>query len=292
MPELPEVETVRRTLTPAIGARIEGVWDSGKPLHMQRKPPRAKLRALVGATITGVRRHGKYLLVDVDHPADTVARPRGRSSAGAERPQALLVHLGMTGRFCIVAKGVPRAPHTHLVLDLGTRELRFTDARRFGQLDVVERAKERAHPALAVLGPDALVDGVDADALVAAARRRKTPLKAFILDQSVIAGVGNIYASEALWRAKLRPTKRAHKLTAANAKRLAAAIKETLENALENGGTTLSDFVNANGAEGENAEYLWVYDRAGEPCPRCKTPIKRAVHQGRATYYCPTCQTP
>jgi formamidopyrimidine-DNA glycosylase len=274
VPELPEVETVRRTLTPAIGAQIHAVWDSGKGLHMKRKPPRKKLANLVGAQITAVRRHGKYLLVDTD------------------RPESLLVHLGMTGRFMIVPKATPRANHTHLVLDLGTRDLVFVDARRFGQLDVFERAHEREHPGLAVLGPDALTDGVDADTLVTMAKKRRTTLKAFVLDQSVIAGVGNIYASEALWRAKLRPTKRSNKLTVAAANLLAAAIRETIENALENGGTTLSDFVNADGAEGENADYLWVYDRAGQPCLRCKAKIKRAVHQGRATYYCPTCQTP
>ena len=274
MPELPEVETVRRTLTPAVGARIKAVWDSGLGLHMQRKPPRKKLASLVGAKITAVRRHGKYLLVDTD------------------QPESLLVHLGMTGRFCIHDKKAPRVAHTHLVLDLGTRELRFTDARRFGQLDVFERAHEREHPGLAVLGPDALTDGVDADALVTLAKKRRTTLKAFVLDQSVIAGVGNIYASEALWRAKLRPTKRSNKLTVAAAALLADAIRETITNALENGGTTLSDFVNADGVEGANADYLWVYDRAGLPCFRCKAKIKRAVHQGRATYYCPTCQTP
>ena len=274
MPELPEVETVRRTLMPALGERIAAVWDSGKPLHMQRKPPRAKLAKLVGAKITALRRHGKYLLVDTD------------------RPQSLLVHLGMTGRFCIHTKADPRRDHTHLVLDLGTRELRFIDARRFGQLDVVEREREREHPALAVLGPDALTDGIDPATLVAIAKKRRTPLKAFLLDQSVVAGVGNIYASEALWRARLRPTKRANKLTARAAELLAAAIRETIDNALANGGTTLSDFVAADGVAGENADYLWVYDRAGEPCLRCKTKIKRAVHQGRATYYCPTCQTP
>ncbi len=275
MPELPEVETVRRTLTPAIGARIAAVWDSGKPLHMQRRPPRRKLRALVGAKITGVRRHGKYLLVDTD------------------RPESLLVHLGMTGRLCIQGKREPRAAHTHLVLDLGTRELRFVDPRRFGQLDVLARAEERAHPALAALGPDALVHGVDPEALLAVARkRRRTTLKAFLLDQRVIAGVGNIYASEALWRARLRPTTRTYRLTAAAASRLADAIREVIANALENGGTTLSDFVAADGAAGENADYLWVYDRAGQPCPRCRALIRRSVLQGRATYFCPTCQAP
>jgi formamidopyrimidine-DNA glycosylase len=275
MPELPEVETVRRTLAPAIGATVAAAWDSGKGLHMHRKPPRARLRALVGARLDAIRRHGKYLLLDFD---------RGRT---------LLVHLGMTGRLLVVARGTPRAKHTHVVLSLADgRELRFVDARRFGQIDVLERAKEAAHPALAALGPDPLVHGIDAAALHARAKGRATTLKAFILDQSVLAGVGNIYASEALWRAKLRPGARARTLTAATTARLAEAIHEVLEHALTKGGTSLRDFVDASGTEGENAEYLWVYGRAGEPCPRCQTKIRRTVHQGRATYYCPTCQTP
>jgi formamidopyrimidine-DNA glycosylase len=275
MPELPEVETVRKTLAPAVGAKIRGVWDSGMGLHMHRKPPRKKLQALVGATLTAMRRHGKYLLLDTD------------------TPYTLLVHLGMTGRMLIVAKGAPRPKHTHVVLDLGDRELRFIDARRFGQVDVVERAKEREHPGLKLLGPDPLVHGIDPAAFAAAAKRKKTTLKSFVLDQSVLAGVGNIYASEALWKAKLRPTTRAHELTTEAATRLAKAIDEVLHHALDNGGTTLADFVAADGAEGENADYLWVYGRAGEQCPRCKkSVIRRAVHQGRATYFCPTCQTP
>ena len=273
MPELPEVETVRRTLTPVIGARIASVWDSGKGLHMARRPPRKKLQQLIGAQITAVRRHGKYLLIDTD----------------AER--TLLVHLGMTGRLRIrPARATPEG-HTHVVFGLGSRSLVFSDPRRFGQIDVFDRALERAHPALAELGPDGLEPGVDADMLFASSRKRRSSLKAFVLDQRVIAGVGNIYASEALWRAKLRPSKRAHRLTAASARELAAAIREVFAHALERGGTTLSDFVDADGTAGENADYLWVYDRAGQPCPRCRTVIKRAVHQGRATYYCPTCQT-
>ena len=274
MPELPEVETVRRTLMPAVGAKIEDVWDSGKGLHMHRKPPRKRLHALVGARIVDVRRHGKYLLVDTN------------------RPQTLLVHLGMTGRFLITPKDAPRAKHTHLVLGLGKRDLRFVDARRFGQLDVLERSREAEHPALRVLGPDPLVHGIDAAAFAARAKGKKATLKAFVLDQSVIAGVGNIYASEALWRAGLRPTMRAHRLTAAAANRLVDAIREVLHHALDNGGTSLRDFVDADGAQGENADYLWVYGRAGEPCLRCKGSIRRSVQQGRATYYCPTCQTP
>jgi formamidopyrimidine-DNA glycosylase len=272
MPELPEVETVRRTLAPAIGAKILGVWDSGKGLHMGRKPPRKQLAKLVGATITTLRRHGKYLLVDTD------------------TPRTLLVHLGMTGRFLIVPKAAPRAKHTHVVLDLGARELRFVDARRFGQIDVVEHEREREHVGLAVLGVDPLVDGFDGSYLFEKSRRRSATLKAFVLDQGIVAGVGNIYASEALWRAKLKPTRRAKKLTAAGANTLAAAIHEVFDRALTKGGTSLRDFVAADGREGENAEYLWVYDRAGEPCPRCKAKIRRTVLQGRATYYCPTCQ--
>jgi formamidopyrimidine-DNA glycosylase len=275
MPELPEVETVRRTLQPAVGAKIAAVWDSGKGLHMQRKPPRKKLRGLVGTRITAIRRHGKYLLVDTDGP------------------ESLLVHLGMTGRFLIVNEATPRATHTHLVLWLEDgRELRFVDARRFGQIDVVARAREAKHPGLSVLGPDPLVHGIDGALLYQRSRGRKTTLKAFVLDQSVLAGVGNIYASEALWKAQLRPTKRAHKLTEDTARRLAEAILEVLHNALDNGGTSLRDFVDADGTEGENADYLWVYGREGEACLRCKAMIRRAVHQGRATYYCPTCQTP
>lgn len=273
MPELPEVETVKRTLVPAIGGRISSVWTSGMGLHMARKPPRAKLRKLVGAQITAVRRHGKYLLLDTD------------------RAESILVHLGMTGRLRIHGMADPRTAHTHVVLGLGQRELRFVDARRFGQFDVVMRGKERAHPALAVLGPDALDEVIDVAAMLALARDKRTTLKAFVLDQRVIAGVGNIYASEALWRAKLRPTLRTHKLTAPAAQRLAAAIREVIERALDHGGTTLSDFVDADGTAGEHADYLWVYDRAGQPCMRCRMAIQRCVLQGRATYYCPTCQT-
>jgi formamidopyrimidine-DNA glycosylase len=276
MPELPEVETVRLTLLPAIGGQVATVWDSGLGLHMKRKPPRAKLKKLVGTTITGLRRIGKYLLVDTDGPT------------------SLLVHLGMTGRFRLHAKGEPSAKHTHLVLAfVDGRELRFSDARRFGQLDVVTRGNEREHVALKDLGPDPIVDGIDPIAFFARTRKKKkAQLKAFILDQTVLAGVGNIYASEALWLSKLRPTKRAGRLTEEKARILAKAIDEVLRTSLANHGTSLRDFVDGDGAEGSNYDYLKVYDRKGQPCPRCKTSIRRSVLQGRATYFCPTCQTP
>lgn len=275
MPELPEVETVRRTLTPAIGARIAAVRTSGKPLHMNRPVPVAALRRLVGHRVTALRRHGKYLLVDTDGP-DT-----------------LLVHLGMSGRFRLTADAAPLAPHTHVVLALHDgRELRYSDPRRFGQIDVVRRADEARHPALAELGRDPLVHGLDAAWLHAAARRRKVSLKSFLLDQSVIAGVGNIYASEALWQVGLRPSRRTSRLTAPQARALARAVIAVLQRSLTKGGTSLRDFVDADGNEGENAHYLKVYGRAGEPCPRCRTSIRRTIIQGRATFFCPTCQVP
>ncbi len=274
MPELPEVETVRRSLEPALGATIMSVWSSGKPLRLNRPVPLAALRrALVGRTITALRRHGKYLLVDVDGP------------------DSLLVHLGMTGSLRLYAASAPRTTHTHVVFALGDqRELRYADPRRFGQVDVVERAREREHPSLAVLGPDPYAADVDGAYLYERSRGRGTSLKSFLLDQSNLAGVGNIYAAEALWRARLKPSRRARRLTRVEAGTLAKAVRTVFVYALKRGGTTLNDFVDGTGQAGENADYLVVYGRAGQPCKRCKSPIRRTIIQGRATYFCPTCQ--
>jgi formamidopyrimidine-DNA glycosylase len=270
MPELPEVETVRRSLLPAIDATVRAVWDSGLGLHGKLPPPRRKLRALIGARIDAIRRHGKYLLIDVN------------------RDETLLVHLGMTGRLLLGPRRATRRQHTHLVLGLGRRELAFVDPRRFGQVDVFPQS--RLPKGLAQLGPDALEQPLSPDALHGAAKARQVTLKAFVLDQRVLAGVGNIYASEALWRARIRPARRSNRLTYADSERLLAAIAEVFHNALVHGGTTLQDFVNAEGRAGENASNLWVYDREGKPCLHCDRPIRRIVQQGRATYYCPTCQ--
>ena len=273
MPELPEVETVRRSLAPAVGATITSVWTSGKPLRLNRAIPKAKLKTLVGRAITALRRHGKYLLVDVNGPS------------------SLLVHLGMTGSLQLHTSGEPRRAHTHVVFALDDgRELRYADARRFGQVDVVDKAREREHPSLRVLGPDPYASTVDGAYLFERSRGRGTTLKSFLLDQANLAGVGNIYAAEALWRAKLKPTRRARRLTRPEADLLARAGRASFDEALRRGGTTFSDFVDGRGQAGENAEYLAVYGRAGEPCERCKSPIRRTVIQGRATYFCPTCQ--
>jgi formamidopyrimidine-DNA glycosylase len=273
MPELPEVETVRRTLAPALGATITGVWTSGKGLHMGRKPPRAKLRRLVERDVTALRRLGKFLLVDTD-ASDT-----------------LLVHLGMSGRFRIQPTAAPRAPHTHVVVTLSDgRDLRFTDPRRFGQIDVITRGAERDHAGLGALGPDPIAETLTPEHLAARAKGKTVSAKAFVLDQSIVAGVGNIYASEALWRAQIHPQAKAKKLVGERAGVLAAAIVEVLQHALDHGGTTLRDYVDADGDEGDHYDYLWVYGRAGEPCRRCERKIVRSVVHGRATYFCPTCQ--
>jgi formamidopyrimidine-DNA glycosylase len=275
MPELPEVETVRRTLAPIVGATIESVWSSGKKLRLGQAVPVKQLRTFVGSRIIGLRRLGKYLLVDI------------------EGKYSLLVHLGMSGRFRVQSALDERVAHTHVIFGIsGKRELRYSDPRRFGQIDVVVVGDERKHRALAVLGPDPIEEAqkVNGELLFDRSRGKKTTLKSFVLDQNIVAGVGNIYASEALWRVGLRPTVRAHRLTMEKANLLAAAIKDVLHHALDHGGTSLRDFVDADGVSGENADYLIVYGRSGQPCPRCQREIRRIVVQGRATYYCPTCQ--
>lgn len=276
MPELPEVESVRRGLVrrKLRGAKIARVRTSGKPLRLARPQPITALRrATMGRRVTEIRRIGKYLLIDTDGPS------------------SVIVHLGMSGNLRTAPRATPWEPHTHVVFELGDgRDLRYVDPRRFGMVDVLVRGKEREHPSLADLGPDPITEGLPADHLARTSANRSTPAKTFILDQTVVAGVGNIYASEALWLAQISPTRLAKKLGVDGGHALTIAIRDVLEFAIDNGGTTLRDFMGADGEPGENGEYLLVYGRAGQPCPRCGTAIKRTVLQGRATYFCPTCQ--
>ncbi|WP_428268430.1 bifunctional DNA-formamidopyrimidine glycosylase/DNA-(apurinic or apyrimidinic site) lyase [Haliangium sp.] len=279
MPELPEVETVRLTLAPAIGAKVASTWTSGLPLRLNQPVPAVAIEAAAaGRRIEDVRRVGKYLLIDF-----------------AAGPRSLLVHLGMSGRLRLMSAASPLPPHTHVILTLGgrpRRELRFSDPRRFGVVDLVERGRERDHPALARLGVDPLVGELTGDLLYDATRGLRRAIKLVLLDQHVIAGVGNIYASEALWRARVRPTLAAGRLSRPRALVLAEAVREVLAHALDHGGTSLRDFVNADGHEGQHAHYLHVYDRAGEVCvrPGCGRVIRRTVLQGRVTFHCPGCQ--
>jgi len=273
MPELPEVETIVRGLGPRLrGRRVESIWWSGKRLHLRRKVDVAGLRAVaVSRAISGVRRVGKFIMIDVAGTPDT----------------GVLIHLGMTGRLRVEVATAPRPPHTHVVLRLaGGEELRFADARRFGW---VEPARPfSASPALARLGPDPLT-ALDAPALADALTGVRASIKAFLMDQRRIAGLGNIYVAEALFRAGIHPGARAGR-TRSRAPELLAGIRAALAGGIARRGTTLRDYVDADGRSGDNAAALLVYGRAGEPCSRCGSVVKRRVDGGRATFFCPGCQ--
>jgi formamidopyrimidine-DNA glycosylase len=274
MPELPEVETIVRGLAPRLrGRRVESVWWSGQPLHLRRKVDVRGLRAVtVGRAIAGVRRLGKFILVAVD---------------GGAADSGVVIHLGMTGRLRVEAASAARAPHTHVTFRLaGGDELRFADARRFGWVEPGRPFSASA--ALARVGPDPLT-GLDAAALAAALTGVRASIKAFLMDQRRVAGLGNIYVAEALHRAGIHPAARAGRVRA-RAPELLAAIRAALEGGIARRGTTLRDYVDADGRSGDNAAALLVYGRAGEPCPRCGAPIKRRVDGGRSTFFCGACQ--
>lgn len=268
MPELPEVEVTRRSLLPHIrGARIQGLR-LGQPL---RWPLGIAPEALIGRTIREARRRGKYLLLDLDEGL-------------------LLVHLGMSGRLTFGAASPP-GPHDHVDVATDRGMLRLHDPRRFGAL--VWSASETVDPArrlLAGLGVEPLSEGFEQGAFHAALRTRTAPIKQVLLAGDVVVGVGNIYASEALFQAGIRPTVRAHRLSRARSDRLHEAIRAVLGHAVERGGTTLRDFADALGQTGHFQLDVAVYGRAGEPCVHCGTPI-RLLRQGqRSSFYCPTCQ--
>lgn len=272
MPELPEVETIARGLDPVLrGRRVTGVWGSGLPLHLNRPVDLGALEAVaVGRTIERVGRRGKYLLIEVGGEGDGV-----------------VVHLGMTGRLRVQPARAARAPHTHVVLALqGGDELRFVDARRFGW--VAAGRPLAAVPALAALGPDPLAQ-LDAPQLAAALSASRAPLKAFLLDQRRLAGLGNIYVAEALFRAGLHPALPARRAVR-RAPELLQAIRAALEGGIARRGTTLRDYVDADGQRGDNAAALLVYGRDGQPCPRCGAVVRRRVDAGRSTFFCPKCQ--
>jgi formamidopyrimidine-DNA glycosylase len=270
MPELPEVETTRRGVRDALVGRTIAAFDLREPRLRWPVEP-ALRRELVGRRVRDVRRRAKYLLLDLD----------GGS---------LIAHLGMSGSLRVMPAGSPRLLHDHydLVLDSG-QCLRFNDPRRFGSLHWCT-GDPAAHPLLARLGPEPLEPGFTAAHLAGLARRRRAGVKLFLMDQHVVVGVGNIYASEALFRAGVRPRRAAGRVTAAEWGRIVAAVREVLGQAIRQGGTTLRDYVNADGTPGYFRQELFVYERAGEPCRRCATPIRHCVQGQRSTYFCPACQ--
>ena len=270
MPELPEVETVRRGLALKMtGRRI--VHAELRRQDLRRPFPPMLARTLTGAKIGALARRGKYILVELDDSG------------------TLLLHLGMSGRITTGPAGVPHAPHDHVVLafDDGT-VVRFNDARRFGLIDYMRRGEEARHPLLAGMGPEPLEPGFDGKYLAGKLAGKMTPIKAALLDQKIVAGLGNIYVCEALYRAGVSPLRLATTVTAARAAKLAAAIRATLTEAIDAGGSSLRDYVQADGELGYFQHKWAVYGREGEPCPgcTCATGVQRIVQSGRSTFFC------
>ena len=269
MPELPEVETIANGLQKRVsGDRIESVWLGSKPEPL--KSTAAEIaHALEGSRVDRVRRVGKHIVFDLH-------------SAGSKSPRQWIVHLGMTGRMVVTNAKAEMPKHTHLVAKLASgRELRFVDPRRFGRLEV--RQTDFSGPGVEPL----LISREDFARLF---HRRAAPIKALLLNQNLLHGVGNIYADESLFRAGIRPRRRGNSLTRAELFRLHAALREVLNEAIAAGGSSVSDYVDADGEEGFFQLQHRAYGREGHPCLRCKTKIKKIVVAGRGTHYCPKCQ--
>jgi formamidopyrimidine-DNA glycosylase len=287
VPELPEVETIVRGLGPVLrGREITGVWSSGFALRLARPVDVRGLEAVtVGRVVSDVRRRGKYIAIATGE--QRARKPTPKDVGAKDADQGVCVHLGMTGRLRVQRASEPRASHTHVVFSLaGGDELRFADPRRFGF--VAPGAPLAELPELASLGPDPLTE-LDAETLARELDGVRAPIKAFLLDQTRIAGVGNIYACEALFLARIHPSTPAGR-TRNRAAALLAGVRETLEGGIARRGTTLRDYVDADGFAGDNAAALKVYGREGEPCFVCGTPIRRRVDSARSTFFCPSCQ--
>jgi len=271
VPELPEVETVRRGVDPYIvGQTITRVVvrDARLRWPVDRRLP----QQLHGRTVESTSRRGKYLLLHLDN--------RDR----------LIVHLGMSGRLNVLPLGQPLKKHDHIDVELSSGKLlRFNDARRFGAV-LLWKSALPTHKLLAGMGPEPFSDEFSGDYLFKLSRKRSVPAKSFVMDGRVVVGAGNIYAAEALFRAHIKPMRPAGRLTRSECGGLAQHIKAVLAEAVEQGGTTLRDFISAEGHPGYFQQRLLVYGREGEPCLICKTRIKRLVIGQRSSFYCPKCQ--
>jgi len=290
MPELPEVETVRRGLAPALVNHALVRVETRRGDLRVPFPPRFSER-LTGRRVLGLARRAKYLLAELD------------------KGETLVMHLGMSGRFTLHSPrhaekhvrvrhrtpedGSGRGPHDHVVMETeqGTRIV-YTDHRRFGLMTLIATDELPRHPLFKGLGPEPLDPKFTPKSLSAALKDKRTPIKAALVDQGIVSGIGNIYACEALFRAGISPRRRAAAVAGPRTARLVRAIKEVLREAIKAGGSTLRDYAHADGELGEFQHAFQVYQRGGEPCPRkgCKGTIKRLVQTGRSTWYCPSCQ--
>ena len=290
MPELPEVETVKNGLKPVLqGHRLTRVQTRRGDLRIPFPP--GFVQHLTGRKIARLRRRAKYILADLDNG------------------ETLVIHLGMSGRMTVYRKGkaLPldgiegesvdseegRGPHDHVVFETDApARIVFTDHRRFGLMTLVETEELEAHELFKGIGPEPLDDSFTATSFGASIKGKKTSIKAALLDQRVVAGIGNIYACEALWRAGISPKRKASTIPGERAKRLVPAIKHVLNDAIEAGGSTLRDYKKSDGSLGYFQHRFAVYDREGENCRKkgCKGTIRRIVQGGRSTFYCHACQ--
>jgi formamidopyrimidine-DNA glycosylase len=271
MPELPEVETIARGLDKRVaGDVIESVWLGSKPEPLKSSAAEIAF-SLQSKRITGVRRVGKHIVFDL--------APNGKSKK--DKQAQWIVHLGMTGSMLVCFPDSGRQKHTHAVIGLASgRELRFVDPRRFGRLSIIENFQAAGAEPLQIAPDD----------FATLFRGRKTPIKSALLNQKLLSGVGNIYADESLFRAKVRPRRRAASLTRNELTLLHKALRRVLQEAIRLGGSSVSDYVDADGEEGYFQLRHRVYGREGKLCLVCKTPIKRVVIAGRSSHYCPKCQ--
>ncbi|MGA8090766.1 MAG: bifunctional DNA-formamidopyrimidine glycosylase/DNA-(apurinic or apyrimidinic site) lyase [Terracidiphilus sp.] len=286
MPELPEVETIARGVDARVrGDRIVEVW-FGTHREPFKTPAARQAKELTDREIVAVHRTGKHIVIELG--GDEVARSGKKYSNGQAPAIAAqwIVHLGMTGRLQVTTPDGPFAKHTHARLRLQSgRELRFVDPRRFGRLEFRDLGKRQGFA-----GPGAEPLAIEQAEFAELFRGRKLAIKAALLNQTLLAGVGNIYADEGLFRAEIRPRRRAGRLTRVELEKLRLALRDVLEQAIRLGGSSVSDYVDAEGARGFFQFEHCVYQRTGEPCLRCGNAIKRIVVAGRSTHYCAHCQ--
>jgi formamidopyrimidine-DNA glycosylase len=290
VPELPEVETIANGLAKRVtGDVIRAIWLGSKPEPLKSTSSEIAA-ALEFKRIVGVRRVGKHIVFDLERARVGQARkvpgggrsPKKPFTSPSPAPDAQwVVHLGMTGRLLVSDPQEEVPKHTHAILTLASgRELRFVDPRRFGRLSVAQGFKATGSEPLEV----------EVERFVELFRERKTPIKSALLNQKLLSGVGNIYADESLFRAGIRPSRRANSLAKRHLRRLYLAVQQVLKEAIALGGSSVSDYVDADGEEGFFQLQHRVYGRQGERCLVCKTPIKRLVIAGRSSHYCPNCQ--